>query len=174
MSYAGPDDALHVFRELGASLHQPATIVIGGSMSLILNKRLSRRTEDINVVDEIPAGIRVQHQLLANLIARYALRLAHFRSHYLPTGWDTRVKSLGRFGSLDVPLVDELDIAIGKLFSSREKDRDDLRVLAGQIDKQAFVDRLRLAGQSHLAEPALRQNAEKNWYILYGEPLPVA
>jgi hypothetical protein len=74
--------------------------------------------------------------------------------------------------NLDVLLVDELDLAIGKLFSNREKDRDDLRVLAGQIEKQALVDRLRLAGQGHLAEPALRQHGEKNWYILFGDALP--
>ena len=172
MSHAKADDALQLLRELGGKLDQPLRLVIGGSMSLILNNRLSRRTEDIDVVDEIPPEIRTEHQLLADLNSRYALRLAHFQSHYLPSGWEGRVKSLGRFGRLDVFLVDELDIAIGKMFSNREKDRDDLRALAGQIEKQTFVDRLRMAGQAHLKEPALRQNAEKNWYIVFGEALP--
>ncbi len=174
MSYAKPDDALTLLRELGEKLHEPANLVIGGAMALMLNNRLNRRTEDIDVVDEIPASVRSRYELLDNLSARYALRLTHFQSRSLPSGWKERVKSLGKFGVLTVFLVDELDVAIGKLFSNREKDRDDVRVLAGQIEKQAFVDRLRLAGQAHLSEPALRQNAEKNWYIFFGEALPAA
>jgi hypothetical protein len=172
MSHGTPDDALQLLRELGSHIRRPARINIGGSMALMLGGRLTRRTEDIDVVDELPDVVRAERELLDGFIARYSLRLAHFQSHYLPTGWEARIKSLGRFGLLDVFLVDELDIAVGKLFSAREKDRDDLRVLARQIDKQAMTDRLRLAGQAHLAEPPLRQNAEKNWYIVYGDALP--
>src|SRR5687768_16175766 len=104
-------------------------------MALILGERLTRRTEDIDVVDELPEVVRAERELLDGFTARYGLRVAHFQSHYLPMGWEARVRSLGRFGQLDVFLVDELDIAVGKLFSAREKDRDDLRVLAGQIEK---------------------------------------
>jgi hypothetical protein len=167
-----PDVILALLRELGDAVDTLTSITIGGAAALIIANRLARMTQDVYVVDELPAPIRDQHDLLAKLADRYRLRLTHFQSHYLPSGWVGRRKSLARFGNLHVFLVDELDIAIGKLFSNREKDRDDLRVLAGQIEKQAFVDRLRLAGQAHLKEPALRQNAEKNWYVLFGDALP--
>ena len=61
-----------------------------------------------------------------------------------------------RFGGLEVFLVHPYDIFLGKLFSSREKDRDDLRVLAGGLDRTALAARYVTA----------------NWYIVYGEPLP--
>jgi hypothetical protein len=168
-----PDVILAMLRELGDVVDSPESIAIGGAASLILSNRLARMTQDIDVVDELPQAIREQHELLAELAKRYRLRLTHFQSHYLPTGWKSRLGSVGRFGKLDVFAVDEIDILVGKLFSSREKDRDDVRTLSGQIEKQAIIDRLRLAGQGHLAEPALRRNAEKNWYIIHGEALPV-
>ena len=167
-----PDVILALLRELGDAVDSPESIAIGGAAALILTNRLARMTQDIDVVDELPAGIREQHELLAELAQRYRLRLTHFQSHYLPAGWKGRLKSVGRFGKLDVFVVDEIDILVGKLFSSREKDRDDVRTLSGQIEKQIIADRLRLAGQAHLAEPALRRNAEKNWYVIYGEALP--
>ncbi len=63
------------------------------------------------------------------LVERYGLRLAHFQSHYLPDGWQRRVESFGVFGELAVFLVDPVDIAVGKLFSRRDKDLDDVRML---------------------------------------------
>jgi hypothetical protein len=112
-------------RELGISLNQPEEMVIGGAASLILTTPLSRRTEHIDVVDELPAQVRARHDLLNTLAGRYGIRLTHFQSHYLPTGWEARIQSLGRFGQLDVWLVDRHDTWLGKLFSPREKDRDD-------------------------------------------------
>jgi hypothetical protein len=71
--------------------------VIGGSIALILPSRISRHTEDIDVVDEIPKSLRDDHDLLTRLAARYGLRPAHFQSHYLPDGWESRVKPFGKF-----------------------------------------------------------------------------
>jgi hypothetical protein len=68
--------------------------------------------------------------------------------------------------------VDSYDIAVSKLTSNREKDRDDLRVIMRELDKNVLESRLRTAGGALLAEPALRQNAEANWYVVYGESLP--
>jgi hypothetical protein len=103
---------------------------------------------------------------------RYRLRLAHFQSHYLPSGWDQRVHSLGTFGRLQVFLVDVYDVFLSKLFSRREKDRDDLRVLAPQLDKEILTRRLRETAAPLSSDPNLRPSAEQNWYILFGEPLP--
>ena len=166
------ETVLQYLREMGSRLPLPATIAIGGSISLILSGRLSRRTEDIDVVDEVPAELRVQHDLLENLSRRYGLKITHFQSHYLPTGWESRMSSLGVLGKLDVRVVDSVDVWLSKLFSIREKDRDDLRALLPRLDKTSLTDRLRATCHALLAESRLRDNAAENWYILFGEDLP--
>jgi len=167
-----PETVLQLLRELGQSIREPQSIIIGGSIALILPGVLSRHTEDIDLVDEVPLQIRSEHALLAELARRYGLGLTHFQSHYLPTGWESRLHWLERLGQLEVRLVDSKDIFVGKLFSKREKDRDDLRVLATQLDKSAITRLLLDCGQSLRGEPELEKQAEKNWYVLYGEPLP--
>jgi hypothetical protein len=159
-------------RELGLSLPQPEKMVIGGAASLILTTPLLRRTEDIDVVNELPAQVRTRHELLDSLAKRYGIRLIHFQSHYLPEGWELRIQSLGRYGQLDVWLVDCHDTWLGKLFSPREKDRDDLRLVAPALDKTILRQRLTDACKSFLAQPDLRRHASDNWYIVFGEPLP--
>lgn len=69
-------------------------------------------------------------------------------------------------------LVDPYDIFLSKLFSARTKDRDDLRMLAPQLDKETIVRRLRDTTQDLRTAPSLCEKAEQNWYIIYGEPLP--
>jgi len=159
-------------RELGISLPQPEKMIIGGAASLILTTPLSRRTEDIDVVDELPAQIQGRHALLDSLAQRYGIRLTHFQSHYLPTGWELRIQTLGRFGQLDVWLVDRHDTWLGKLFSPREKDRDDLRLVAPVLDKTILQQGLGIACGTFLSQPQLRRNASDNWYIVFGENLP--
>lgn len=163
---------LRFLREISEAVTQPIHLDIGGSSSLILSGLLSRGTEDIDVVDEVPAAIRSQHELLSSLASRYGLHLAHFQSHYLPAGWQERVRSLGQFGNLAVRLIDAHDIFIGKLFSAREKDRDDLQLMSTALDKSRVAEHLKATAQALLAEERLRAQAEKNWYVLYGEPLP--
>jgi hypothetical protein len=166
-----PEIVLQFLRELGSQVHRRARMYVCGSVALILLGRLARHTEDVDLVDEIPE-LRQQHDLLDRLALRYALRLAHFQSHFRPTGWQNRVQSLGRFGNLEVYLVDAYDIFLGKLFSVREKDRDDLRVLAAALDRDSLKARyLRDTGPLR-AEPQLRDAAWANCYILYGEALP--
>jgi hypothetical protein len=60
---------------------------------------------------------------------------------------------------------------LSKLFSARMKDRDDLRMLAPQLDKGTMMRRLRETTQDLLATPGLREKAEQNWCIIYGESL---
>jgi hypothetical protein len=107
------------------------------------------------------------------LSSRYALQLTHFQSHYLPTSWQQRLHAQEAFGQLQVYLVDVYDVFLSKLFSARLKDRDDLRMLAPQLDRGTIVRRFRDTTQELLATPGLRQKAEENWYIIYGEPLPI-
>ena len=172
METTRPEQVREFFRELGMHLHRPVRLYIGGSIALILPGYLSRPTEDVDVVDEVPAELRSQRELLNDLEKRFALQLAHFQSHYLPMGWQQRVHSLESFGSLQVYLVDVYDVFLSKLFSIRTKDRDDLRMLKPQLDKETLARRLKETTGSMLAAPPLRQRAADNWYILYGEPLP--
>jgi len=172
MNTTEPETFRQFLRELGERVPRPARIQIGGSGALILAGNLSRRTDDLDVVDEVPAEIRSQHDLLDELASRYGLRLTHFQSHYLPSGWQQRVLSLGAFGRLDVFSVDPLDIFVGKLFSARTKDLDDLRVLAPQFDNSKVVERLRSSAGALRNEQKLAADAQRNWYILFGEPLP--
>jgi hypothetical protein len=147
-------------------------VAVGGSVAIMLQAELSRATEDIDVVDEVPAEVRSLHAELDQLRQLYGLRLTHFQSHFLPAGWEGRLHSLGSFGRLDVSLVDIHDLFLSKLFSPRDKDLADLRVLLPQVDREVLLRRLHESCQSFLAEAALRAHAERNWYVLTGEALP--
>lgn len=168
-----PDAIQEYLRELGSYLPNPVRIEIGGAISLILAGLLSRATADIDIVDEVPPEIRSQRELLAQLRNRYGLALTHFQSHYLPTGWEQRIHTLGMFGLLQVARVDSYDIFLCKLFSNRAKDLDDLRALKPQMDKALLIERLNSTTGAFLSDAALREHAERNWYILFGEPLPI-
>lgn len=159
-------------RALSAALHEHVELLIGGSAALILQDKLSRATEDIDIVDEVPAVIREQHRLLAELERRYGLHLGHFQSHYLPSDWEKRLHGLEPIGRLQVRVLDVHDVFLSKLFSRREKDRDDLRDLAAQLEKSEIERRLRDHAGALRGDDQLHQNAKDNWYILYGEAFP--
>ena len=85
MDATDPETVLLFLRELGLHLSTPTRLEIGGAIALILTNTLSRNTDDIDVVDEVPADLRAQHELLHELADRYGLHLTHFQSHYLPS-----------------------------------------------------------------------------------------
>jgi hypothetical protein len=172
MDVTRPETIQAFFRDLAMHVRRPVRIDVGGSAACILTGYLSRKTEDIDIVDEVPADIRSQHQLLDELHRRYDLELGDFQSHYLPSGWQERLHRQEPAGQLQIYLVDVYDVFLSKLTSIREKDKDDLVRLAPQLDKAILARKLQETMQSMLAAPFLRERAEKNWYILYGEPLP--
>lgn len=164
-----PDRVVQMFTELGRRVRTPVTIVVGGSLPLILNHLVVRKTDDADIVDEVPSAIREQHELLSELAADFGLRLSHFQSHYLPDGWQGRIQSLGRFGQLDVMLIDPIDVLVGKLFTKREKDFRDLRVAFSLIDRSTFTDRVRRSTAKLREEPAMLAAAVERWGFLTGE-----
>ena len=174
MTHTQPDKILAFLRDVSAACRSPCRVDVGGSSALILRDLLARYTEDVDAVDEVPAAIRTAYDLTDRLLARYGLRLAHFQSHYLPDGWARRVESFGVFGQLTVFLVDPVDIAVGKLFSRREKDLDDVRVLRPLLDWPTVVTRLKSSAGSLRADARSLEAAEHNWYVLTGEELPAA
>jgi hypothetical protein len=167
-----PEQIRSYLRDLGSRIDRPLRLPLGGSAALILPGYLSRATDDIDVVDEVPSEVRSQPALLEQLKQRYRLKLAHFQQHYLPMGWEQRLHYLDAFGQLQVYLVDVYDVFLSKLYSIRDKDLDDMRFLAPQLDRATLARRLVETTASMLAAPDLRQRAERNWYILYGESLP--
>jgi hypothetical protein len=48
----------------------------------------------------------------------------------------------------------------------------DLNVLLPQLDKETLVRRFLTTCQAFLTAPRLKEIAEKNWKILFGEDLP--
>lgn len=172
MDKTSPETIQQYFRELSRRVRKPLRLPVGGSASLISRGMLHRRTDDIDVVDEVPKELREQHELLDELHQRYGLILGHFQQHYLPSGWANRLAYHDSFGDLLVYFVDPIDVFLGKLTSIRTKDLDDLRALAPQLDKATIVQRLRDTMQSALASESLKERAKNNWYILFGEDLP--
>lgn len=167
-----PNDVLAYLRELSRHIAKPTRLVIGGSIALIMNGQLQRQTEDIDIVDEVPADIRTQHDLLAELEQRYGLNLGHFQSHYLSTGWEQRIHSLATYGALQVFVIDVYDVFLTKLFSNRSKDKDDLRAVLPHLDRVVLLSRLKNSTADLQSEIKLRNAAMENWYVLFGEPLP--
>ncbi len=123
-------------------------IDVAGSVALILPGYLSRHTEDIDVVGEVPREIRENHRLLAALESTFGLKLGHVQSHYFPSGWRSRVHSFDVFDHLHVFLVDVYDVALSKFFSARLKDFQDLTVLKPQLDKDLLIERLRSSART--------------------------
>jgi Nucleotidyltransferase of unknown function (DUF6036) len=167
-----PETVIELLRELGVSLSKPVRLAVGGSAALILRGLISRFTTDIDVVDEVPSELRSQHGLLKKLRSNYHLQVTHFGSHYLPSSWDQRLQFFQQFGHMRVELVDPYDIFLGKLFSKRDKDFNDLRALKPQLDKAKLAERLKETTAALQRDPELLSLAKKNWYILFGEDFP--
>ena len=160
-----------VFRKIGERIRKEITIPIGGSASLILQGMLRRATEDIDIVDEVPAEIRNDHAFLQLLESDSKIMIAHFQRHYLPMRWENRTHWYGQFGSLTVALVDAHDIFLSKLFSVRSKDMLDMEIVLPQLDRTVIHDRLKTDCASLLSNETYRDLATNNWYILTGERL---
>ncbi len=172
MEKTKPEGVRQYLEQLGQEVFHSASLHIGGSVALIIPGFISRHTEDIDVVGEIPPEIRNKHKLLDDLERLHGLHLGHVQSHYFPSGWENRVHSLGMFGRLTVYLVDVYDVFLSKLFSARLKDMEDLKVLAPQLDKERLVRRLKDTTAGFMVVDYLKELAQKNWQIIFGEALP--
>lgn len=164
-----PDVLFQMLRDLGQRVRTRCSLTVGGSLALMVDGLIARQTDDVDVVDELPEAIRSDHALMHEITRRYGLKLAHFQSHYLVDGWQQRVRSLGVFGSIAAFRVDPIDVLVGKLFSARTKDVDDVRLALPLVDRQAFVDRLSTTTARWRADEKLHAAAVSNWYVITGE-----
>jgi len=171
MPHLSPITVRQFLRELGSAIASPATITMEGAASLVLRGLLSRATEDVDIVDEVPVEIRDERQVLQDLSARYGLRITHIQSHCLPQGWESRTIDFGPFGKIQVRLVDALDIIAGKVFSARPKDLDDFRLLSPNLNKEELRQRVLQGSSSLISSDQNRRQAIKNWYIVHGDDL---
>ncbi len=162
----------NVLRLIDEAMRDELQIYIAGSGALLLQDSMRWNTEDIDIVNEVPSVIRNNHALLENIAARYQIQIGHVQSHYLPEGWETRANSFGDFRKLIVFVVDPLDIFIGKLFSKRMKDQLHLDQLVKQFDRDSIHARFVESAHKLMSDEFSRPNAEKNWYVLFGEKLP--
>jgi Nucleotidyltransferase of unknown function (DUF6036) len=172
MDKTDPESIRQYFQKLGYALRQTVQISVGGGCALVLPGYVSRFTEDIDVVGDVPEDIRIQYQLLDELEKLHGLHMGHVQSHYLPHGWQERVHSFGVYHHLQVSLVDVYDVFLSKLFSVRMKDMGDLKVLVPQLDKEIVIRRLVTTCKDFLSASRLKEIAEQNWKILFGEDLP--
>jgi Nucleotidyltransferase of unknown function (DUF6036) len=167
-----PELVRQFLEHLGRTIRQHTRVEIAGVVPCIMLGYLSRHTDDIDLIDEVPQELRENHQLLQELKDSYGLELTHVQSHYYPAGWQNRIHSLGDFGRLTVFMLDVHDVFLSKLFSARVKDMGDLRMLVPQLDKATIIEKLRTTCGSFFKEPHLLKIAQDNWHILYGEALP--
>ena len=164
-----PETLLALLRDLGTRVRKPVTLVIGGSLSLMLDSLVVRKTEDIDVPDEVPSALREDPALIDELEKRHGLRITHFQSHYLPNNWSNRTKSIGQFGSIDARCVDPIDVLVAKLFSKRTRDFQDLRAALSRVDRETLNDRVRHNTNDLRSDPLALEAATQNWYVLTGE-----
>jgi hypothetical protein len=172
MDKTDPETIRQYLTHLGYEMRSTIQIAVGGGCALILAGYVSRYTEDIDVVGEVPEPIRTKYQLLDELEKLHGLHMGHVQPHYFPTGWHERIHSFAVFNHLQVSLVDVYDVFLSKLFSDRLKDIGDLKVLAPQLDKETLVRKFKETCQDFLSAPRLKEYAVKNWQILFGEDLP--
>jgi hypothetical protein len=159
--------------ELGDTLDRPITLTLGGSAALILRGYLDRHTEDLDLADEVPAEIRDEPSTLAELTGRFGLRLAHFQTHYLPPGWASRTTDGGSYGKILLRLIDPYDIIAGKVFSSRTRDRDDVRVVSRRLDRAHLLEHVHEYPAAVWDDERLRDQAIKTWRLVFLEDLPL-
>ena len=164
-------DIQQVLQLLGQSVHGRVEINIAGSVPTLIHGLTVRPTDDIDIVDEIPAEIREQRATLQRIKKEFGLNLGHVRSHYLPPNWQKRRHYLGDFGGIRAYLVDPIDIFVSKLSSKQEKHKQDLRILAKKLEYSAVRQRLLADGRVFLDAPSLKPQIEANWQFIYQKPL---
>jgi hypothetical protein len=171
VSNVGSTEIHQIFSLLGDRVQDSIDVYIAGSIPTLIQGLTARPTDDIDIVNEVPAQIRKQGDLLKRIRSEYGLTLGHVQSHYLPANWQQRRRFLGNFGGLQVYLVDVVDIFVRKLSSKQEKHQQDLRVLANSLQKDVIKRRLQNDGQAFLNDPFLRPQIEANWRFIFRDAL---
>jgi len=164
-------DVKQVLQMLGERVHGRVEINIAGSVPTLIQGLTARPTDDIDIVNEVPAEIRQQRETLKKIKTEFGLNLGHVQSHYLPANWHPRRQYLGDFSGIRAYLLDPVDIFVSKLSSKQEKHKQDLRVMAKRLDQATVKQRLLRDGRAFLDDPYLKPQIEENWQFIYQESL---
>ncbi|MBI3411416.1 MAG: hypothetical protein HY040_24070 [Planctomycetes bacterium] len=167
----GKSEIEQIFELLGRGIHDRIEVTVAGSIPTLVEGLTHRPTDDIDVVNEVPAEIREQRKLLRQIEDRFGLRLGHVQEHYLPRNWKEHRRFLGDFGGIRVYLADVYDVFVSKLSSKQERHKDDLRVMAPQLDKAKAKKRLLGDGKAFLENEKERAVIEENWRFVFRQPL---
>jgi hypothetical protein len=160
-----------IFELLGRGVPERVEVYIAGSIPTLIKGLTFRPTQDIDFVNEVPAEIRRQRDVLQRIDESYGLSLGHVQSHYLPANWQSRRHYFGDFGGLRVYMVDEYDIFVSKLSSKQPKHTQDLEVMSRNLDKEKIKQRLLEDGRIFMSTPFLREQIEENWRFIFRESL---
>jgi len=171
VSSTNKDQIAQILDLLGQRIHDRIEINIAGSIPTLIRGLTARPTDDIDFVNEVPKEIREQRRVVEQIKTKYGLILGHVQSHCFPSNWELRRQFFGDHGGIRVYLVDTIDIFVSKLASKQEKHKDDLRVLAPQLDKSVVRERLERDGRAFLDNPFDRPTIEENWRFVFQEPL---
>lgn len=125
---------------LGASFRHPARLYLSGGEGLIW-RGLRGTTQDVDISYEVaPAHHDAWIRSLRELKERLSINIEEAQpSDFIPipAGAESRAEFIGRYGAVDVFLLDPYSIALSKLERGLGGDLDDVRALlaAGVIEK---------------------------------------
>jgi hypothetical protein len=159
-----------LLRAIGACLREPCSFWVTGTAGLILHDRLQYGIDAITIVSELPEALARSRVPLEAFRAKYGLAVSSLPAHYLPPGWQERARPYAQYGKLRVWVTDPADAFVCKLFSNRIEDLCVLRIV--DVDYYVVRGRFMECCGSFLETPNLRETAERNWQILFGESLP--
>jgi hypothetical protein len=69
-----------IFDLMGRAIHDRVEIHIAGSVPTLIKGLTARPTDDIGLVDEVPAEIRRQQAVLGQIETEFGLKLGHVQS----------------------------------------------------------------------------------------------
>ena len=81
----GATQIKQLFALLGQNVPHRVEIYVADSIPMLIKGLTARPTEDIDIVNEVPAEIRKQRAVLQKIQTDYGSSLGHVQSHYLPT-----------------------------------------------------------------------------------------
>lgn len=169
-----PEVLLRLFEQVGQSISQETTVYVTGAVALILSGYLSNHTDDIEFVHDLLATMRDNQALRERMEGMSGFELGYVPGCCYPHYWKKRVQPVGAFGKLQVFRLDVCDVLLSKLFSERQGDIDDMRLVFPKLEKANVVRRFQEEGSFLLMlSPTKAETCRRNWQLLFGEPLPL-
>lgn len=126
-----------LLRALGDSFHHPARLYLSGGEGMIW-RGLRGTTQDVDIAYQVADAHRdAWIRSLRELKERLSINIEEAQPADIipiPPGAESRAEFIGRYGSVDVFLIDPYSVALSKLERGLGRDLDDVRALiAGNV-----------------------------------------